>query len=156
MSEIFDLTTRPNPETFFKKNDRNDPRLGEIVTANPDDYATADIVILGCPQDEGVRRNNGREGAAKAPDAIRMQLRSQGTHVVGVYAGYIDTDMVAHVVNAKTSPRQVVERSLDGVESGRDRVFADTRSVEIEASLRTNRDAFYAELQRRWDDAPSK
>jgi len=74
MSEIFDLTTRPNPETFFKKNDRNDPRLGEIVTASPDDYAAADIVILGCPQDEGVRRNNGREGAAKAPDAIRTQF----------------------------------------------------------------------------------
>jgi len=97
------------------------------------------------------------KAAAEAlTDAIRMQLRSQGTHVVGVYAGYIDTDMVAHVVHAKTSPRQVVERSLEGVESGRDRVFADSRSVEIEASLRTDRDAFYAELQRRWDDAHSK
>jgi formiminoglutamase len=32
------------------------------------------VVILGCPQDEGVRRVNGREGAAAAPDAIRTQF----------------------------------------------------------------------------------
>lgn len=44
-------------------------------------------------------------------DAIRMQLRSQGTLVAAVYAGYIDTDMSAHVTHPKTSPRQVVDRS---------------------------------------------
>jgi formiminoglutamase len=74
MSEIFNKTTRPNPETFFKKNDKNDPRLGEIVDTDEKNYEAADIVIIGCPQDEGVRRNNGREGAALAPDAIRTQF----------------------------------------------------------------------------------
>jgi formiminoglutamase len=59
---------------FFSKGDQNDPRLGEVVSRKTDDYAWADIVILGCPQDEGVRRNNGREGAAKAPEAIREQF----------------------------------------------------------------------------------
>jgi formiminoglutamase len=48
--------------------------MGEIAARDPNDYAKSDIVILGCPQDEGVRRNNGREGAAKAPDAIRSQF----------------------------------------------------------------------------------
>ena len=38
------------------------------------DYENAEIVILGCPQDEGVRRNNGRQGAAIAPSAIREQF----------------------------------------------------------------------------------
>ncbi|HYJ90610.1 MAG TPA: hypothetical protein VEV84_04825, partial [Pyrinomonadaceae bacterium] len=74
MSNIFELTSRPNTEVFFRKNDQNDPRLGEIVGRDPNDYSNADIVILGCPQDEGVRRNNGREGAAKAPNAIRTQF----------------------------------------------------------------------------------
>lgn len=74
MSEIFDLTSRPDSKLFFTRNDPNDPRLGEIVGREEKDYASADIVILGCPQDEGVRRNNGREGAAKAPDAIRGQF----------------------------------------------------------------------------------
>ena len=40
----------------------------------PADYADANIVLLGCPQDEGVRRNGGRVGAAAAPDAIRHWL----------------------------------------------------------------------------------
>jgi formiminoglutamase len=74
MSNIFELCLRPNAELFYTKSDPNDPRLGEIVSRNPDDYTAADIVILGCPQDEGVRRNKGREGAAKAPAAIRAQF----------------------------------------------------------------------------------
>ena len=69
---IFELSTRPNPELFFKRNDHNDIRLGEIVPNNK--YEDADIVILGCPQDEGVKRNKGRQGAALAPDAIRREF----------------------------------------------------------------------------------
>ncbi len=74
MSQIFDLTTRPDAGVFYQRGDVNDPRLGEIISFDPDDYAAADIVILGCPQDEGVRRNNGRVGAAAAPDKIREQF----------------------------------------------------------------------------------
>src|SRR4051812_1234378 len=68
---LFETTTRPNADLFFKKQDANDPRLGETVLSTPDDYAAATVVILGCPQDEGVRRNGGRVGAAGAPDEIR-------------------------------------------------------------------------------------
>lgn len=74
MSEIFDLTNRPNSDLFFSRGDKNDPRLGEVVCREEKDYQSAEIVILGCPQDEGVRRNNGREGAAMAPTAIREQF----------------------------------------------------------------------------------
>lgn len=74
MSEIFSQTTRPNPDLFFTRNDKNDPRLGEVVRRNEEAYASAEIVILGCPQDEGVRRNNGRPGAEHAPSAIREQF----------------------------------------------------------------------------------
>ena len=74
MSEIFKLTSRPDRGLFFTRNDVNDVRLGEITASNDGDYTAADIVILGCPQDEGVRRNNGRVGAAAAPDAIRAQF----------------------------------------------------------------------------------
>jgi len=86
-------------------------------------------------------------------DAIRMQLRSQGTRVAGVYAGYIDTDMSAHVTQPKTSPRQVVERSLAGLESGADRIFADDSAVYVEEKVRTDRAAFDAELLQRWEQS---
>jgi formimidoylglutamase len=74
MPSIFENTTRPDKGVFFSRNDKNDPRMGEIVGRAEKDYEAADIVILGCPQDEGVRRNNGREGAALAPFAIRQQF----------------------------------------------------------------------------------
>lgn len=74
MSDIFDLTTRPEPELFFTRGDKNDPRLGEYVKTEEACYAKADIVIVGSPQDEGVTRNNGRPGAAKAPSEIRRQF----------------------------------------------------------------------------------
>lgn len=74
MFDIFQNTTRPRPDLFFQKNDCNDVRLGEIVTRSINEYAAAEIVILGCPQDDGVARNNGRIGAALAPDAIRAQF----------------------------------------------------------------------------------
>jgi formiminoglutamase len=74
MSEIFSQTTRPNSDLFFSRNDKNDPRLGEVVKRAEGDYESSEIVILGCPQDEGVRRNNGRPGAEHAPSAIREQF----------------------------------------------------------------------------------
>lgn len=74
VNEIFEMTSRPRSELFVTRNDPNDPRLGEVVKTTPEHYASSEIVILGCPQDEGVSRNNGRVGAADAPDAIRQQF----------------------------------------------------------------------------------
>ena len=74
MADIFEKTTRPKSDLFFSRNDKNDPRLGEIVGRDQNDYAAAQIVILGCPQDEGVRRNDGRPGAEHGPAAIREQF----------------------------------------------------------------------------------
>jgi formiminoglutamase len=72
MTDIFSLATRPNPDLFFKSDDPNDVRLGEIIPKVK--YDEAEIVIIGCPQDEGLRRNNRRIGAAFAPDKIREQF----------------------------------------------------------------------------------
>lgn len=74
MPDLFELTSRPDRDLFSTRNDPNDPRLGEIVPNDPREYGPAEIVILGCPQDEGVKRNNGRTGAADAPRAIREQF----------------------------------------------------------------------------------
>ncbi|MEX0609405.1 MAG: formimidoylglutamase [Balneolaceae bacterium] len=38
------------------------------------DYSNSTHVLIGCPQDEGVLRNKGRSGAAKAPEKIRERL----------------------------------------------------------------------------------
>ena len=55
----------------------DDPRLGEIVErwdGNLGAFQAGRAVIVGFPQDEGVKRNGGRVGAAKAPEEIRRWL----------------------------------------------------------------------------------
>lgn len=74
MNEIFELANRPEKDLFFRQNDPNDARLGEIVSAEEKDYEASNIVIVGCPTDEGVTRAGGRKGAALAPDAIRREF----------------------------------------------------------------------------------
>lgn len=68
------LLNAPDPALIYRRGDPNDPRLGDVIGIGAAAYAAADIAIVGCPQDEGVRRNRGRPGAALAPDAIRSAL----------------------------------------------------------------------------------
>ena len=73
-----DLRQGVSKELFYKRNDPFDKRLGDVVKGDFSDYERADIVILGCPQDDGVRRNGGRVGARHAPEKIREQLYRLG------------------------------------------------------------------------------
>lgn len=65
---------RPDPILFYSRRDPNDPRMGGRVASNFDAYGEAQVVILGCPQDDGVTRHGGRAGAESAPTEIRRQL----------------------------------------------------------------------------------
>src|SRR4051812_40492798 len=55
----------------------DDPRLGEVIefwTGDPAALRPGRAALVGFPQDEGVRRNGGRPGAAEAPAEIRRWL----------------------------------------------------------------------------------
>jgi formiminoglutamase len=65
----------PAPEDLPRRPD--DPRLGEVVEfwrGDPSALRPGRPVLVGFPQDEGVRRNGGRVGAAEAPREIRRWL----------------------------------------------------------------------------------
>lgn len=74
MIDIFDLTERTDKNIFYSRNDPNDKRLGEEIRYKPENFYKAKFVILGSPQDKGVKRNRGRTGAKDAPDEIRTEL----------------------------------------------------------------------------------
>jgi short-subunit dehydrogenase len=83
---------------------------------------------------------------------VRIQLKAQGTQVVAVYAGFIDTEMAPRVESsAKTSPQQVAERTLDGIREGRDHVHADKRSEQVWQAVKTDPAALHAQMQQQWD-----
>jgi len=74
MNQFLQHIEPTNKEIFFSRNDPNDIRLGDIVLSNYSEYEKANEIIIGCPQDEGVRRNKGRTGACFAPSEIRRAL----------------------------------------------------------------------------------
>ncbi len=68
-------------------------------------------------------------------NALRGELRAQGTQVVGVHVGYLDTDMAAHVDGPKTDPAALARQVLDAVERGDDEVLGDDLSVGVKGAL---------------------
>jgi len=69
--DLFGSTSRPDEGLFYTRNDPNDLRMGESIVRPREQFAKCQVVILGCPQDEGVARNQGRVGARLAPTEIR-------------------------------------------------------------------------------------
>jgi NAD(P)-dependent dehydrogenase (short-subunit alcohol dehydrogenase family) len=94
----------------------------------------------------------GSYGASKSAawsltNAIRLELQSQGTLVVGVHAGYVDTDMAARVTQPKISPQDVAAQTLDAVEAGRHEVLVDSTSRDVRAALGADLTALYPQLR---------
>src|ERR1700733_601210 len=82
---------------------------------------------------------------------IRVELRSQKTLVVGVHAGYIDTDMAAHTTVKKTTPEAVVAATLTAIERDETEVLADERSRDVRRRLCSNPASLDDEMQEIWD-----
>jgi NAD(P)-dependent dehydrogenase (short-subunit alcohol dehydrogenase family) len=100
---------------------------------------------------------NGSYGASKSAEwaltnAVRVELRSAGTLVVGVHAGWIDTDMAASVPDTKISTDDVVGQTLDAVERGDEEVLTDDWTRDVKASLPTDLASLYPAIQKQWDD----
>jgi NAD(P)-dependent dehydrogenase (short-subunit alcohol dehydrogenase family) len=77
--------------------------------------------------------------------ATRFHLADQGTLVVGVYPGPVDTDMAKAVEMEKASTESVANAILDGVESGKTDIFPDPMSENYAGPY----DAGHKELERR-------
>jgi NAD(P)-dependent dehydrogenase (short-subunit alcohol dehydrogenase family) len=82
---------------------------------------------------------------------IRIELRAQGTLVVGVYAGFIDTDLTAGIDLPKARPEAVAAVTLEALRAGREQVLAATPSQEIRATLDADPEALNRQMQQLWD-----
>jgi NAD(P)-dependent dehydrogenase (short-subunit alcohol dehydrogenase family) len=82
----------------------------------------------------------------------RIELRAQGTLVVGVHPGFVDTEMVSHVAAPKVTPARVVATTLAAIEAGEEEVLPDMRSVRIRQALRDDPWLLEREAQKAWDN----
>ena len=87
--------------------------------------------------------------------ALRIQLRAQNTHVMGVYAGFIDTEMVSNLDVPKVTAAHVAAAMVAGLEAGQDRAMADDRTRQTWASVRRDPAEREAAMQQMWDNRPA-
>jgi NAD(P)-dependent dehydrogenase (short-subunit alcohol dehydrogenase family) len=85
------------------------------------------------------------------PNAARVQLKGQGTEVVGVHVGYVDTDLIAAVEAEKLDPTVVPAAALDGLEAGVPEVSVDQMSREIKAGLSDDQKLIYPTVEEQFE-----
>ncbi|WP_028604326.1 SDR family oxidoreductase [Ottowia thiooxydans] len=68
-------------------------------------------------------------------NALRSELHGQGTLVIGLHAGFIDTDMAKGFGGPKVTPDEVVGQGFDAVEAGQEEVLADEPARQVKAGL---------------------
>ncbi|TVZ75591.1 SDR family oxidoreductase [Streptomyces sp. BK340] len=83
---------------------------------------------------------SGAYGASKAAawsvtNSLRFELASQNTQVVGVHAGFIDTEMVSAMDLPKATPAEVAARIVDGLEAAATEVLTDDVTIAAKAAL---------------------
>ena len=76
-----------------------------------------------------------KSAAWSLTNGLRGELRAQGTQVLGLHVGYMDTDMARGYDVPKSRPEDVVRQVLEALEAGRDEVLADDISRQVKAGL---------------------
>lgn len=127
-----------SPDLFFKSTKVNDRRLGEqaqSVQALQKSTHDHSFVIGGFPDDEGIRINNGRGGAAKAPDTIRRFLykmtspawKKRNTTILDVGNLKVDGSLETRHARAREQAQMALshEHRWIGLGGGHDYAFSD-------------------------------
>jgi len=86
-------------------------------------------------------------------NALRVELRSQGTLVIGVYAGYIETDMAASIQAEKISPERVASATIEAIAAGTEEVLADELMRRVKSALHDDQKLIYPVIQAQYDAA---
>jgi NAD(P)-dependent dehydrogenase (short-subunit alcohol dehydrogenase family) len=109
------------------------------------------LSFISMPQ--GATYSASKSAAWSLTNALRIELRRQGTLVVAVHAGFIDTDMAAGVTGEKVSPESVAKQIVAAVASDAEEVLADATSEMVKAALPNDLTTLYPALQAQWDAA---
>lgn len=71
-------------------------------------------------------------------NGLRHDLRAQGTQVLGLHMGFVDTDLTKGIDAPKSTPDSIVNQAFDGLEAGAEEVLADERTRQVKQGLSAN------------------
>lgn len=76
-----------------------------------------------------------KSAAWSLTNGLRDALRAQGTQVMGLHMGYVDTDLTRGIDVPKATPEEVVRAALDGLAAGAQEVLADQLTRQVKKGL---------------------
>jgi NAD(P)-dependent dehydrogenase (short-subunit alcohol dehydrogenase family) len=80
-------------------------------------------------------------------NAARVELKAQGTQVVGVHVGFVDTDLTAGIDAEKVTAAAVATATLDALEAGEPEALVDDFSRFIKSSLHDDQGLIYPGIE---------
>lgn len=83
-------------------------------------------------------------------NGIRIELRPQGTLVLGVHAGFIDTRLAVGFDGPKHAPADIAAQVLDAIEAGQEELLADEQTRNMKAALPRDQELIYPDIEKHW------
>jgi NAD(P)-dependent dehydrogenase (short-subunit alcohol dehydrogenase family) len=83
-----------------------------------------------------------KSAAWSLTNALRHELASQKTQVLGLHMAYVDTDLTRGFDVPKSSAAEIVRRALDGLELGVDEVLADELTRQVKSGMTAARPSY--------------
>ena len=75
-------------------------------------------------------------------NSLRLQIKDQGTRVLALHVGFVDTDLVRSLDVPKSAPAEVAGRTLDGLAAGKEEVLADEGTQLVKQGLSRERPSY--------------
>jgi NAD(P)-dependent dehydrogenase (short-subunit alcohol dehydrogenase family) len=76
-------------------------------------------------------------------NTLRIEVQKQGTQVLGVHVGFMDTDLTKGVDKPKVSPADVARQTFDDLEAGRNEVLGDEVTRTVKQGLSAEKATYY-------------
>jgi NAD(P)-dependent dehydrogenase (short-subunit alcohol dehydrogenase family) len=89
-----------------------------------------------------------KSAAWSVTNGLRNELRGQGTQVLGLHVGFIDTDLARDIELPKLAPCFVVERAYAALEKGESEVLVDELSQNVKRGLAAEPGIYLEEVRR--------
>lgn len=87
-----------------------------------------------------------KSAAWSLTNALRNELAAQNTQVLALHMAYVDTDLTRGLDVPKSSPEEIVQRALDGLESGADEALADEFTLQLKLGMTAARPSYLPQV----------
>lgn len=89
-----------------------------------------------------------KSAAWSLTNGLRHELRGQGTQVLGLHMGFVDTDLTRGIELPKSTPESIVRQAYDALESGAEEVLGDDFTRQVKQGLSAQPGVYLAEVKR--------